>query len=415
MDEEKAAQKDSQTEQQEQSPPISSVVPAEPSAHPTTGDAGWAGAPTSQVVRTVAAALLTVVVVLVALFLLWQVRTFVGWLVISLFLAAVLNPAVNWLQWRHRLIKRPLAIALTYLGVLVALLFIGGIFLPLLVDQINGFTKFVNTAAQSPEGPTEYIKGLAKQNGLGGLVQRIDVELSDLRKQLGDLVGNLFSATGQIAVSAAGFLAALATVLTLTFFLILGSERYVNAGVGLFAQRHQPLVRRILGQAAGAISGYVTGNLAISLICGVTTFVVLLILGMPYAAPLALLVAVLDLIPLVGATLGGALLVIVGLFVEPWKAVVLLVFVLVYQQVESNLLQPLVYSQAVQLNGLVILIALLVGGQLLGIPGALLAIPVAEIIRIVITEVGAYRRAEREAGEPGEPAVSSSSPPATSE
>jgi predicted PurR-regulated permease PerM len=415
MDEQKAAQKDSQTEQQEQSPPISSVVPAEPSAHPTTGDAGWAGAPTSQVVRTVAAALLTVVVVLVALFLLWQVRTFVGWLVISLFLAAVLNPAVNWLQRRHRLIKRPLAIALTYLGVLVALLFIGGIFLPLLVDQINGFTKFVNTAAQAPEGPTEYIKGLAKQNGLGGLVQRIDVELSDLRKQLGDLVGNLFSATGQIAVSAAGFLAALATVLTLTFFLILGSERYVNAGVGLFAQRHQPLVRRILGQAAGAISGYVSGNLAISLICGVTTFVVLLILGMPYAAPLALLVAVLDLIPLVGATLGGALLVIVGLFVEPWKAVVLLVFVLVYQQVESNLLQPLVYSQAVQLNGLVILIALLVGGQLLGIPGALLAIPVAEIIRIVVTEVGAYRRAEREAGEPGEPAVSSSSPPATSE
>ena len=415
MDEEKAAQKDSQTEQQEQSPPISSVVPAEPSAHPTTGDAGWAGAPTSQVVRTVAAALLIVVVVLVALFLLWQVRTFVGWLVIALFLAAVLNPAVNWLQRRHRLLKRPLAIALTYLGVLVALLFIGGIFLPLLVDQINGFTKFVNTAAQAPEGPTEYIKGLAKQNGLGGLVQRIDVELSDLRKQLGDLVGNLFSATGQIAVSAAGFLAALATVLTLTFFLILGSERYVNAGVGLFAQRHQPLVRRILGQAAGAISGYVSGNLAISLICGVTTFVVLLILGMPYAAPLALLVAVLDLIPLVGATLGGALLVIVGLFVEPWKAVVLLVFVLVYQQVESNLLQPLVYSQAVQLNGLVILIALLVGGQLLGIPGALLAIPVAEIIRIVVTEVGAYRRAEREAGEPGEPAVSSSSPPATSE
>ena len=146
------------------------------------------------------------------------------------------------------------------------------------------------------------------------------------------------------------------------------------------------------------------------MICGVTTFVVLLLLRMPYAA-LALLVAVLDLIPLVGATLGGALLVIVGLFVEPWKAVVLLVFVLVYQQVESNLLQPMVYSQAVQLNGLVILIALLVGGQLLGIPGALLAIPVAEIIRIVVTELLAYRRTTHEANEP---AVASSSP-ATSE
>jgi predicted PurR-regulated permease PerM len=156
---------------------------------------GWAWAPTSQVVRTVAAALLTVVV-LVALFLLWQVRTFVGWFVIALFLAAVLNPAVNWLQRRHRLIKRPLAIALTYLGVLVALFFVVGIFLPLLVDQINGLIRFVNTAAQAPEGPTQYIRGLAKQSGLGGLLQRFDAQLADLRKQLGDLLGNLFSASG---------------------------------------------------------------------------------------------------------------------------------------------------------------------------------------------------------------------------
>jgi predicted PurR-regulated permease PerM len=414
MDEEKTPQKDStpQSDSQPERPAKTEPTPTRPAAPvPLSKDVGWAGAPTSQVVRTVAAALLTAVVVLVALLLLWQVRTFIGWLVISLFLAALLNPTVNWLQRRHRLIKRPIAIALTYLGVLVALLFVVGIFLPLLVDQINGLTKFVTTAAQAPEGPTEYIKGLAKDNGLGGLVQRIDVELSDLRKELGEALGNLFSATGQIAVSAAGFLAALATVLTLTFFLILGSERYVNAGVGLFAQRHQPLVRRILGQAAGAVSGYVSGNLAISVICGVTTFVVLLILGMPYAAPLALLVAVLDLIPLVGATLGGALLVIVGLFVEPWKAVVLLIFVLVYQQVESNFLQPMVYSQAVQLNGLVILIALLVGGQLLGIPGALLAIPVAEIIRILVTEIVAYRRSRKEASGP----AVVPSPPTTSE
>jgi predicted PurR-regulated permease PerM len=406
MDEEKAARTNSEVEEQEQPQAEPPAAPKKPDAHPTTGDA-----PTSQVVRTVAAALLTTVVVLAALFLLWQVRTFVGWFVIALFLAAVLNPAVNWLQRRHRLIKRPLAIALTYLGLVVVLLFVVGIFIPLLVDQINGLIKFVNTAAQAPEGPTEYIKGLLKQNGLGGLVQRFDAQLADLRKQLGEVLGNLFSASGQIVVSAAGFVAALATILTLTFFLILGSERYVDAGVGLFAERHQSLVRRILEQAAGAVSGYVTGNLAISVICGVTTFVVLLILGMPYAAPLALLVAVLDLIPLVGATLGGALLVIVGLFVEPWKAVVLLVFVLVYQQVESSLLQPLVYSQAVQLNGLVILIALLVGGQLLGIPGALLAIPVAEIIRILITELQAYRRTSQEASET---APASSPPPATS-
>jgi predicted PurR-regulated permease PerM len=406
MNEETEKQRDTGTEPQ----PKPETTPTEPNASMPNQGAGWARASTSQVVRTVAVALLTTVVVLVAIFLFWQVRTFIGWFVIALFLAAVLNPAVNWLQRRHRLMKRPLAIGLTYLGVLVALLLVVGIFVPVLTDQINGFIKFVTTAANAPEGPTKYIEGLAKDNGLGGLFQRFSDQLHELRKQLGGVLQNLLSASGQIAISLAGLLAALATVLTLTFFLLLGSERYVNAGVGLFPEAHQPLVRRLLSQSAGAISGYITGNLAISVICGITTFIVLLILGMPYAAPLALLVAVLDLIPLVGATLGGALLVVVGLFVEPWKAVVLLVYIVVYQQVEGSVLQPIVYSKAVQLNGLVILIALLVGGQLLGIPGALLAIPVAEIIRIVVTELLAYRRTTQEANEP---AVASSSPPTT--
>jgi predicted PurR-regulated permease PerM len=406
MNDGKASNRDTGTEPQ----PKPETTPTAPNASMPNQGAGWASASTSQVVRTVAVALLTTVVVLVAIFLLWQVRTFIGWFVIALFLAAVLNPAVNWLQHRHRLMKRPLAIGLTYLGVLVALLLVVGIFVPVLTDQINGFIKFVTTAANAPEGPAEYIKGLAKDNGLGGLFQRFSDQLHELRKQLGGLLQNLLSSSGQIAISLAGMIAALATVLTLTFFLLLGSERYVNAGVGLFPEAHQPLVRRLFSRSAGAISGYITGNLAISVICGVTTFIVLLILGMPYAAPLALLVAVLDLIPLVGATLGGALLVVVGLFVEPWKAVVLLVYIVVYQQAEGSVLQPIVYSKAVQLNGLVILIALLVGGQLLGIPGALLAIPVAEIIRIVVTELVAYRRTTQEANEP---VVASSSPPTT--
>jgi predicted PurR-regulated permease PerM len=408
MNENEKPQGNSQPEPQAQPEP----TPTAPNASMPNKDAGWAGASPTQVMRTVAVALLTAAVVLGAFFLLWQVRTFIGWFVIALFLAAVLNPAVNWLQRRHRLMKRPLAIGLTYLGVLVALLLVVGIFVPVLVDQINGFIKFVSTAANAPEGPTQYIKGLAKDNGLGGLFQRFSDQLDELRKQLGGVLQNLLSSSGRIVVSVAGMIAALATVLTLTFFLLRGSERYVSACVGLFPEPHRPLVRRLLSKSAGAISGYVTGNLAISVICGVSTFVVLLILGMPYAAPLALLVAVLDLIPLVGATLGGALLVIVGLFVEPWKAVVLLVYIVVYQQVEGSVLQPLVYSKAVQLNGLMVLVALLIGGQLLGIPGALLAIPVAEIIRILVTELLAYRRTARETKEP---AVATSSPPTKAE
>ena len=206
----------------------------------------WVRISSSQVMRTVVISLLSAAVVLGAFFLLWQVRTFIAWFVIALFLAVVLNPAVNWLQRRHRLIKRPLAIVLTYLGVMVALLFIVVIFLPLLVDQIQGLTKFIASVAQAPEGPTEYLKGLAQQYGLGSVFERFSDELGDIRSQLGELLRNFLLSTGEIAVGAAGFVAALVTVLTLTFFLLLGSERYVNAGVGLFAEPHRPLVRRIL-------------------------------------------------------------------------------------------------------------------------------------------------------------------------
>src|SRR5215211_4177819 len=220
MNEEENRQRDSKPEPQAEPRAQPETTPTEPNASMPNKDAGWAGASPSQVMRTVAIALLTTAVVLGAFFLLWQVRTFVGWFVIALFLAAVLNPAVNWLQRRHRLIKRPLAIALTYLGVVVALLFVVGIFLPVLVDQINGLTKFVNTAANAPEGPTEYLKGLAKDNGLGGLFQRFSDQLDELRKQLGGLLQNLLSSSGQIALSVAEMIAALATVLTLTFFLL---------------------------------------------------------------------------------------------------------------------------------------------------------------------------------------------------
>src|SRR5215207_10725312 len=161
---------------------------APPAEHNTTVPSEavvWVRITPSQVMRTAVIALLTAAVVCGTLYLLWQVRTFVSWFVIALFVAAVLNPAVNWLQRRHRLIKRPLAIVLTYLGLVVALLFIVGILLPLLVDQIQGLIKFVAAVAQAPEGPTEYLKGLARQYGLGWVFERFSHQIDDIRSQLG--------------------------------------------------------------------------------------------------------------------------------------------------------------------------------------------------------------------------------------
>jgi predicted PurR-regulated permease PerM len=300
--------------------------------------------------------------------------------------------------------------------VVVGLLLIVGIFVPVVYSEIRDLIDFIVGVSQSPGGATEYLRTSLEQLGLGSLFETLSERLSELPSQLGQLARSFLLSAGGLAISAATFVSALVTILTLTFFLLLNPEGFMNVGLRLFAEPQRPRVRRLLSQSAGAISGYITGNLAISFICGVLTFIVLLVLGMPYPAALALLVALLDLIPLVGATLGGALLVVVGFFVSPWTALILLVYVLIYQQFEGSILQPMVYSRAVQLNALVIFIAVLVGAALLGIPGALLAIPVAEIIRIVATDLIEHRSrlAEEEAAQgaaQGEPALPS--PPQT--
>src|SRR5215213_6622182 len=130
----------------------------------------WVRIAPSQVMRTVAIALLTAAVVLGALFLIWQLRTFVSWFVAALFLAAVLNPLVNWSQRRHRMIKRPLAIGLTYLGLLVALLLIVGIFLPVIVDQINSLIKFIGGVQNAPGGAAGVHQGSLPAKRVGFFV-----------------------------------------------------------------------------------------------------------------------------------------------------------------------------------------------------------------------------------------------------
>jgi predicted PurR-regulated permease PerM len=155
-----SSEKDTQEKPQRDTRAEPHTAPTEPNSSVPSAGVVWVRISPSQVIRTVVIALLTAAVVLGALFLLWQIRTFIGWFVIALFLAAVLNPAVNWLQRRHRLIKRPLAILLAYLGVVVALLFMVVILLPVLVDQIQGLIKFVAAVANARRDQQNTSKGL---------------------------------------------------------------------------------------------------------------------------------------------------------------------------------------------------------------------------------------------------------------
>jgi predicted PurR-regulated permease PerM len=140
------------------------------------------------------------------------------------------------------------------------------------------------------------------------------------------------------------------------------------------------------------VGGYVTGNLLISLIAGVGITVVLLIMGVPYAVALGLLVAVLDLIPLAGATIAGIVVVGVSFLHSVPAGIVVAVFIVVYQQLENHFLQPVIYGRTVQLSPLVVLVAVLVGAALAGILGALAAIPVAGTIQVIVRDFLGHRR-----------------------
>ena len=143
------------------------------------------------------------------------------------------------------------------------------------------------------------------------------------------------------------------------------------------------------------------GNLAISIVAGVSAAIVLLLLGVQYALALALVIALLDLVPLIGATIGAALVLAVVAFHSPTAAIVWLIFAIVYQQVENHLIQPVVYGKMVLLPPLAVLVAVLVGAKLGGVIGALGAIPVASAIQIVAAELIRQRRAARHTlGEP---------------
>ena len=336
--------------------------------------------------RVVLVVMLTALTLVGGLYLLWELREIIRWCAVAIFLAVALNPAVDWLDRRR--LPRALAILLVYLVLLLFIVGVGALLLPPLVEQSQALTSFVIDLVREPQGPSQQaLQDLADRYSLGSFLDALRTQLSSLPERLLDATTELFSITRSVI----GSVVALLSIMLLTFFLLLDGKRFVEAGLNHFTSSQRPRLQRMLDQSAAAVSGYITGNLVISLVAGIAAFIVLKILGVPYSLTLALVVAVFDLIPLIGATIGALIVIIVGFLVSPVTGVILVVYFVVYQQIENNLLQPLVYGRRVHLHPIVVFLAAVAGAQLLGILGALLAIPVAEIIRILGVEWLAFR------------------------
>ena len=294
------------------------------------------------------------------------------------FLAIALGPPVDVLQ---RLgVKRSFAIILVYLGIAASIFGVGLLIVPPVVDQVNGLSKNI----------PGYVKDLRKSKTFRKYDDKYDIskKINEQAAKLPSKLGSAASTLQDVTVGVFGALVKLVTVLTMTFFLLLDGGKLVGFLLRIRGPTQEERLRQVFADIYRSTAGYVAGNLVISVIAGLTTYVTLTILNVPFAAPLAVLMAFLDLIPLVGATIGGVVIGIVTAFHNfPTATIVWVIVFIVYQQAENNLLQPLVYRRTVDVSPLLVIVSILIGSTLLGVLGALVAIPVAAAVQIVVRDI----------------------------
>ncbi len=318
------------------------------------------------------------------------------WIFVAIFLALALNPAVEGLQ-RRGIARRGLAVTIVFVGAILAIAALGATIIPIIVSQVNDFVDAV----------PGYVEDLSAGRGPLGFLEREYQITERVREAIAEGgASRLLGISGTaLAVTKGVVTAVIATVTIafLTLFMLLEGPAWVERLYGLLPAEHQPRWRRIGYDIYRTIGGYVTGNLAISLIAGIVSTAVLLALGVPYAVALGLVVAILDLVPLAGATIAAVLVTTVAFLDSTTSGIIVLIFFIVYQQLENHVLQPVVYGRTVQLSPLAVLIAVLIGAQLAGVVGALAAIPVAGGVQVLLVEWLSHRRTKTRA--PAEPAV----------
>jgi predicted PurR-regulated permease PerM len=336
--------------------------------------------------RTVFVVIGILVASFVALKILWISRHVLSWIFIALFLTLALNPAVDRLERRVR--RRGLATGIVYVTAVIAVALIGWLFIPTVVDQVNNFAHKV----------PDYLDDITKGRGRLGFLQEKYHLVDKARKALREGgASKLFGISGTAVAVAKGVVTAIVATLTIafmTFFMLLEGPRWMNRFYALLTP-----MSRVRWQAVGrdiyrTVGGYVTGNLLISLIAGTLTAIVLAIMDVPYAIALGLIVGILDLIPLAGATIAAIIVGAVAFLHSIPAGIVVVAFFLVYQQVENHVLQPVVYGRTVQLSPLAVLISVLIGAELAGVLGALAAIPVAGAIQVIFLDWLRHRRGE---------------------
>lgn len=336
------------------------------------GNGSWGDVPWRTIVGVVGVVLSTYLLVSLVL----ATVRIVAWVVVAGFFAIVLAPVVTRVQARVG-DRRTVATGIVVFSTLFALIGVLALFItPVRTQLVNIITDLPGTVHDAAKG----------KGPVGNLVKKLHVESyvkdneSKLAKAAQRLSDSSFDALATVLSATLAFI----TVTLITFLFLSQSAAIGRTAINLVPHRRRTSIKRIAIEAAGAVSGYVIGNLLVSVIAGGTAFICLVSLGVPSPVVLALFVAFADLIPLVGATIGAAVSVLAAYLYSPTAGIVSLVFFIVYQQVENGVIYPWIMARKVNVNPLVILLSVLLGVELAGILGALLAVPVSGALQVIV-------------------------------
>jgi predicted PurR-regulated permease PerM len=322
----------------------------------------------------------------IVLYLAWRIRAVVLLGAISLFFALTLMPVVDAACARTRA-PRAVVILAIYLVLVTGVAVVGYVVVPSLVKEVQQFSR---------DAP-HYTQALRHNKTFRDYDDRyhLTTKLVQDAHRLPQLLARMAGPLKDVTVQAVSFIGRLFTVLALAFLLVLHGREYIGLGLSLTGPR-QARYRQLIIDINRAVASYMRGNIAISVLATLATWIVLSLLGVPYALSLAFIVGFFDLIPLVGATLGAIVVAAATLTVDfPTATIVWIAFIIVWQRFEDYVVQPLVYGKTLRVNPIVTIMSVLAGASLLGILGALLAIPTAAAIQIVLRDWWANRNPDQ--------------------
>ncbi len=324
--------------------------------------------------RNILKILSIITVFLLFLFFLNSIQGVVGWIAAAFLIAILLNPFVGWIQKFIPTKNRIAAILLTVAIILAIILFFLFVMLQPLISSFGGIITEL----------TKYFETAKNNNEVNNFMTQLNWKDVTSSKAFSTIGGGI---TG-VALGLVNSVFALVTILSLSIFMLVNPQNVVDSVGKYIPKKHLSLFNKVSTNLSSIVPKYFGGVLIIATLAGICSFIGLLVLRVPFAIALAASVFILDMIPMIGATLGAIIVVGFCLLInQPLTAVIFVIYYIVYQLIENNIITPLIQRKTVKISPLSILVAILIFSAAAGMIGALLAIPIAALIKLTYQDL----------------------------